>query len=316
MPRRPGPLPPSIDPAAFAVDDARRAGVTWSRLQSSDLRRLRHGIYGPAGPAAVYVREWTMDEVRAYQRRHPDVVVSHETAARLHGLTVPERLLAPGAVHVSVGTSGGRPVQAGLVPHRIEVPEGQRMTRGGVLVTTPARTLWDLCAARSALTGRDVVIAGDALLCPPWLPGGGRGDPAYTPEELVRSLAERGRFRGRGLARAALARMRVGADSPRETRLRLALVDAGLPEPEVQCRLDPSDRRAPTVDLGYRPWRLALQYEGEHHRTAEQQARDVLRDRWCADHDWLSIKVMWADARDDYADVVARVRCRAAEFSG
>ena len=128
MPRRPAPLPPSIDPAAFTVDDARRAGVTWSRLQSSDLRRLRHGIYGPAGPAAVSVREWTMDEVRAYQRRHPGVVVSHETAARLHGLTVPARLLAPGAVHVSVGTSGGRPVQAGLVPHRIEVPEGQRMT--------------------------------------------------------------------------------------------------------------------------------------------------------------------------------------------
>lgn len=110
--------------------------------------------------------------------------------------------------------------------------------------------------------------------------------------------------------------MRVGADSPRETRLRLALVDAGLPEPEVQYRLDSSDRRAPTVDLGYRPWRLALQYDGEHHRTAEQQARDVLRDRWCADHDWLSIKVMWADARDDYADVVVRVRRRAAEFGG
>ena len=110
--------------------------------------------------------------------------------------------------------------------------------------------------------------------------------------------------------------MRVGVDSPRETRLRLALVDAGLPEPEVQCRLDPSNRHAPTVDLGYRPWRLALQYEGEHHRTAEQQARDVLRDRWCADHDWLSIKVMWADARDDYADVVARVRRRAAAFGG
>ncbi|MDN3468168.1 hypothetical protein QL983_05415 [Micrococcus sp. APC 4021] len=89
MPRRPAPLPPSIDPTAFTVDDARRAGVTWSRLQSSDLRRLRHGIYGPAGPAAVSVREWTMDEIRAYQRRHPDVVVSHETAARLHGLTVP-----------------------------------------------------------------------------------------------------------------------------------------------------------------------------------------------------------------------------------
>ncbi|MFP3340654.1 hypothetical protein R0J91_21940 [Micrococcus sp. SIMBA_131] len=42
----------------------------------------------------------------------------------------------------------------------------------------------------------------------------------------------------------------------------------------------------------------------------------MLRGRGCADHDWLAIKVMWADARNYYADVVARVRRRAASFGG
>ena len=61
---------------------------------------------------------------------------------------------------------------------------------------------------------------------------------------------------------------------------------------------------------------LEHEVQRAQQRRAEQQARDVLRDRWCADHDWLSIKVMWADARNDYADVVARVRRRAAECGG
>ena len=50
--------------------------------------------------------------------------------------------------------------------------------------------------------------------------------------------------------------------------------------------------------------------------TALGVTKATALQRWCADHDWLSIKVMWADARNDYADVVARVRRRAAAFGG
>ena len=68
--------------------------------------------------------------------------------------------------------------------------------------------------------------------------------------------------------------------------------------------------------------------DGSAHRIVVEDLRHVVAateplllhgepdDRWCADDDWLSIKVMWADARDDYADVVARVRRRAAAFGG
>lgn len=317
MPGPPRPLPAALRRDALTVADARAAGVGWVRLQASDLTRAHHGIYIPTAttPSAAGRDVWTPAELAAYQREHPDVVVSHGSAAALHGLTVPERITRAGPVHVSVGEGGGRPERAGLVPHRISVPVAQRGHVDGVVVTSAPRTLWDLCAPRFRLTEAEIVVAGDALLAPPWIEGVGPGEPAFMPGRLRQTLHERGRFHGRSRAQAALDRMRVGAGSPRETLLRLALVDAGLPEPEVQARLHPGGRSWPTVDLAYRRWRLVLQYEGRHHRTAAQQERDVARDRWCADEGFEVIKVRWADHADGYRGVIRRVRRRAAEFA-
>lgn len=314
MTRPPRPLPPELAAGPFLVEDAAAAGVSRGRLRAADLARTRHGLYVPAGSLDTADGPlWHPRELAAYQRRHPDAVVSGPSAARLLGLTLPERALWSAAVHVSVGP-GGRPRQAGLVPHRARVPPGHRTVVEGVTVTTAPRTLWDLCGMLPWLGERDVVVAGDALVAPPWLPGGGRGRPAHTLGELHRVLEERGSFRGVRRARAALQRIRVGADSPQETRLRLALVDAGLPEPVVQCPLDPADRFAPVADLAYPAWRLVLQYEGASHRTREPQERDVRRDRWCEDRRWLVLKVVAADRVGDYRSVADRVRRRAAEF--
>ena len=316
MPRLPHPLPPELRSDAFTTAEARAAGVPRSRLRAKDLAQSHAGIIVPTGMVQDPRAEpWSPAEVRAYQRAHPHVVVSGPTAARLHGLLLPERLLQPGPVHLSVGTAGGRPGREGLVPHRVDVPAAHRVRVRGVVATSAPRTLWDLCAGEYGLSEAEVVVAGDALLRSPWVPGIGRGAPAHTREELAQVLLERGRYDGCRLARSALGRMRAGAESPRETLLRLALVDAGLPEPELQLTLDARDPRSPVVDLAYARWRLALQYEGRHHRSREQQERDVMRDRWCLDRGWLSLKVSGADHRQGYREVVARVRRRAAEFA-
>ncbi|WP_395940315.1 hypothetical protein [Arthrobacter sp. U41] len=60
--------------------------------------------------------------------------------------------------------------------------------------------------------------------------------------------------------------------------LRLALIAAGLPEPELQLRMVPGDPHSPAADLGYRSQRIAIQYNGGHHLTREQQSRDNRRD--------------------------------------
>ena len=87
----------------------------------------------------------------------------------------------------------------------------------------------------------------------------------------------------------------MGAHSPKETRLRLALTAVGLPEPALQLEAwDPefSLHHPATADLGYRQARVALHYDGGHHRTPEQQRRDARRDRLWQEAGHLSITVM------------------------
>ncbi|GMM96292.1 hypothetical protein [Microbacterium sp. MTN4-26] len=83
-----------------------------------------------------------------------------------------------------------------------------------------------------------------------------------------------------GLLRRALAEARDGVRSPRETRLRLLLVRAGLPEPEINWVL--RDHRGVFVaelDLAYPRWKVTPEYDGRvHAEDAAQFARDA--DRW------------------------------------
>jgi hypothetical protein len=177
-------------------------------------------------------------------------------------------------------------------------------------MTTPERTWCDLSSLLRPGQEDLLVAAGDYLVTPPWTPYG-RDEPITSVARIQRTLAEAGRFKGVRLARAALPLVRVGADSVPETLLRLALVNAGLPEPELQVRADPHDRLSPRADLGYQPWRIALQYDGEHHRSKEQQARDARRDAWFQSHGWMVIRVTAADLQDGFAHVITVVKRRA-----
>lgn len=177
----------------------------------------------------------------------------------------------------------------------------------GIRTTSVERAWLDLAALRPRGPRDPLVIAGDARVNRPWADGQ-RSDPVTTPERLREALRRTGRFKGVRLAREALHLVRVGADPPPETELRLALIEAGLPEPELQVPGDPQDRFAPIVDLGYRAWRLALQYDGEHHRSREQQARDARRDGWLQDHGWRSLRLTADDRLTGFARAIEWVR--------
>ncbi|WP_427129644.1 hypothetical protein [Pseudarthrobacter sp. S9] len=109
-------------------------------------------------------------------------------------------------------------------------------------------------------------------------------------------------------ARLALDEMRVGSDSFPETFLRLALLDARLPEPELQLRLDPYDERSPAADLGYRRFRIAIQYDGAHHLTREQQSRDNRRDEAFRGAGWAYFEANADDLADGFEDVISRIK--------
>ncbi len=80
-----------------------------------------------------------------------------------------------------------------------------------------------------------------------------------------------------GDALVAIPRGRVGAMSPPETELRLDLVDAGLPEPSLDVEIRGHDGRLPGItELVYPQQRIAVEVEGDHHRTSRDQwGRDL-----------------------------------------
>lgn len=122
-------------------------------------------------------------------------------------------------------------------------------------------------ASRVELGLRDLVIAGD------WLVRTGRATLPEVQEALAGVSG-----RGCGNARRAAELVRKPVESPRETGLRLVVVLAGLPEPECNVELGDEWFFLGRVDLYLRAWNLALEYEGDQHRTDPgTYAKDLTR---------------------------------------
>ncbi|OBG32033.1 hypothetical protein A5672_26305 [Mycobacterium alsense] len=151
----------------------------------------------------------------------------------------------------------------------------------GMPVTTPARTALDL-ASRYPLN--DAVALIDAL-----------ARAARLKMADVELLAERYKGR-RGIRRAlrALDLVDAGAQSPRETWLRLLVIEAGYPPPQTQIPVyGEYGELVAVVDLGWEDVKIALEYEGEHHRTDRRQLRrDIERYEQLPELGWITIRVM------------------------
>ncbi|MDV3128898.1 hypothetical protein M1247_28605 [Mycobacterium sp. 21AC1] len=124
----------------------------------------------------------------------------------------------------------------------------------------------------------------------------------------VRPLTEE--FRGaHGVRRCreALDLMDPGAQSPKETWLRLLLIDAGYPAPQTQIPvLDDYGYPFAYLDLGWEDLKIAVEYDGDQHRTDRAQyAWDVIRLRKIQRQRWLHIRVI---KEDRPRDILSRVR--------
>lgn len=318
------PLPSALASAPFTVPELIAAGLPWDRTRAADLTRIVHGVYmmaSPSTPAGVGTEEpghgppWTTSPaVAAALCRLTGGVLSHASAAAWHGMPLPSRLERDPGLHLTFDRNvrTHRTELAGVVSHRLRLPADHVLhPPDGLRVTTPERTWADLAGVLRPFEADWLVAVADHLVRSPWREGRRRA-PISSIAALTRLLAAcRGRP-GIRRARAALEAARVGADSPQETFLRLALVRAGLPEPELQLVVDPDDPWSPAVDLGYRAARLALQYDGAGHRTPEQQARDARREAYCLERDWFPLRCTWEDQRAGFGRVVASVRRRLA----
>jgi len=127
-------------------------------------------------------------------------------------------------------------------------------------------------------------------------------------ERIVRAFSDPDRRSARRLERVA-KRVRIGSRSAQETRVRLLLVGAGLPEPLINHLWTGPDGGTTEGDLVYPEERVWIEVEGDQHRTDRTQWRkDVVRYERLTDLGWRVVRISADDLRFRPEETVERVR--------
>jgi hypothetical protein len=162
----------------------------------------------------------------------------------------------------------------------------------GLPVTTVCRTAFDL---GRHLPRHQAVARLDALV---------RATPFSTDEVNVLATQHKG-LRGVRQSMAALALVDGGAMSPKETWLRLMLLDAGLPKPTSQVPLLRGRGLVGVFDLGWETYKVAAEYDGDYHRSDRRRfVKDIDKLGIAGDEGWIVIRVV-SEHRPH--DIVSRV---------
>lgn len=254
-----------------------------------------------------------IDLFRAILQETPGATLSHLSAAALHGFPMPWLVLTKDGlspaplrgVHVASRDNQRAPRRKGIYGYRLILSDHEITRRDGIRVTTRERTALDLARWLSI---PDLVAVLDHLF------SSGPRNPYMSKEALVdredfrKYLESQVKRRGLPKLRQAFERSVTGADSAPETRLRLALADAGLPEFLANAAVC-NEQGVPTIwpDLSNHRFKVGVEYEGSHHLEAEQLHRDATRDLRMQLLGWVQVKITKADMRN--ADVaVNKVR--------
>ncbi|MEY2848496.1 MAG: hypothetical protein RI885_1161 [Actinomycetota bacterium] len=232
----------------------------------------------------------------------PGAFFSHVTAARLLGIPLPAALEGGPRLHISVVTPTTVPAIRGVTSHEYRSAPSP-LVLSGIALSPPART-WTMLAG--LLSVADLVAAGDYLVS---------GDaPSTTVAALEAEVLGLTGARGVRALREALPQIRVGPRSRRETHARLLAVAAGLPEPELNVELfDAFGRFVAMVDIAWKRYRVALEYEGKHHQERGQFRKDVRRREQVEDIGWRLTRATADDLTVGVVAFVTRLGLRLAQ---
>lgn len=313
MSRTPARLPDDLG-SIFRSADARRAGVSAGRLGARDLEAPFRGVRSRSREPAERddeplardraQRADVLARASAYALvAPPGAFFAGRTAAVLHGcpITHPTASLDV-AVHPPARAPRARGIRGVKVaPHLVTVVEVE-----GLPVASPA-SAWAMLARDASV--QELVVAGDALVSVPRGPDGRRMPHLRrcTLDQL-RAATAAGPRRGVDRLRAALGDVREGVLSPPETELRLALLAARLPEPVLDLEIrDENGRLIGITELVYPAQRVAIEVEGEHHRTSRRQwQRDLEKYAAYAASGWEVVRVNVPQVRSGRATEIVR----------
>ena len=259
-----------------------RNELTWGQLRSR-YRAIYPNVYTPR----LAERSLDAHTVGAWLWSGRRAPITGRAASALHGSkwvdqNAPVELLWP----------NNRPPR-GIITRNDRFDDDEVLDIGGMAVATPQRTAYDL--------GRHLPLAAavahlDALC----------HATSLTREDLSPLIDRYPGARHVRRLRRALDLVDGGSQSPKETWLRLLLVNAGLPRPRTQIPVaDEFGRKFAYLDMGWEDVKIAVEYDGDQHRTDRARyAWDVKRLRLLDELGWLHVKVI---SEDRPADVLRRV---------
>lgn len=286
----------------FSRSQARNAGLRERRIKTLTASvtgawvTIRRGVYAeravwesadPAARHAMRVRAMVLVA-------STDAVVSHTSAAVLHGL--PLRSHCRRLLHLTRPRVLGSRAEGGVKHHGAPLPTEDVTILDGIRVTTLARTALDVAREHGP---RDGLIVADRTL-----------KLGAQRQDLRRALEPMWCWPHVRAARQVADLADAGADNPGESLLRLMVVELGHGLPQTQSRIEVDGRLffvdcrlgrhlfefdgqvkfRPRRDGGVadvEPWRIAWQ---------EKQREDALR-RSGGQHEMS--RVVWRELQDD-----------------
>ena len=260
--RTPKPLPLHLVGMPFTLDQAREAGVSRGRARASDLWTPCREVRLPKNVPITLI-----DSCRAITAVTLGSLISHITAAKLHGFRLPLRFINTQNIHLSKNLGQGRPQRTRVLGHELSLEATDYAVVLGVPVTSVQRTLLDI--AQELPIDERVAVA-DQIVC----------------------------AHNRNFGPAKLPMVEISELHSPETQLPLCITRWDLPE--FICSFEIKDAAGtPKIapDLSCPRYRTCAEYDGGHHLTAKQLAKDH-------DRNFLTTSLGWHQSVINKNDMV------------
>lgn len=249
----------------------------------SRFRAVLPDVYAPQGEQLTLHQR----AVAAWLWSHRQGVIAGLTASAWH-----KSKWVDDHVPIELIWSNKRPPR-GVRTHDMQLRPDEYGLVAGLPVTTPQRTAFDL--GRRKPLGAAIANL-DALM---------RATGIKVDE--ISDIADQHRgARGLRQLETASGLADAGSQSPKETWLRLLLIEAGFPRPTTQIPVITADGTEYFLDMGWEDLMVAVEYDGEQHRLDPWQYKKDIRRREDIDRlGWIVIRVL---AGDRPPGIIARVR--------
>jgi hypothetical protein len=185
----------------------------------------------------------------------------------------------------------------GIVTRDETLLDDEFQTLHGLPVTTLQRTAFDL--ARRGTVGQAVARLDALASCA----------TRFHTDGVLNLLPRHPGLSGVRRVPRVLDLVDAGAQSPKETWLRLLLIEAGFPRPRTQIPLFSPGVSRPRyyLDMGWEDVMLAVEYDGEHHRTSrDTYTNDINRSDFIHDLGWRIIRVVAGNRRFEIIEKTRR----------